>query len=378
MKITILQGAFKPVPPALGGAVEKRWYAMGHEFAEYGHEVVHISRAYGDLPADERVDGVLYKRVKGYNLPTSSLHLKWLDFCYSLRARSAVPTDSDIVVTNTFWAPLVLPSFLKKRCMVDVARMPKGQMRLYAQASRLRANSSPVAKAIMQELPFSQHQRVLTIPNPLPFRSLPAVDYETKKPVLLYAGRVHPEKGLELLIKAFKTLDTSWQLQIVGSSEIEAGGGGEPYLNSLKRLAGSSNVQFSKPVYDIERLNQYYAEASIFVYPSVSEYGETFGLAALEAMAWGCVPVVSNLACFQDFVVDKRNGLVFDHRSAQAVNFLAQDIDFLIKNKELRFSMAKEAIHVRQSHSTAYIAQLFLDEFEKMTEKFSETKNMMV
>jgi hypothetical protein len=37
MRITIVQGAFLPVPPVLGGAVEKIWFALGKEFASRGH-----------------------------------------------------------------------------------------------------------------------------------------------------------------------------------------------------------------------------------------------------------------------------------------------------------------------------------------------------
>ena len=40
MKITIVLGAFFPVPPIKGGAVEKIWFALGQEFARRGHDVV--------------------------------------------------------------------------------------------------------------------------------------------------------------------------------------------------------------------------------------------------------------------------------------------------------------------------------------------------
>ncbi|HEX8350807.1 MAG TPA: hypothetical protein VF598_12665, partial [Hymenobacter sp.] len=103
MKITILQGAFLPVPPKLGGAVEKMWFALGKDFVRQGHEVVHISRMYGDMPAEEWINGVLHKRVSGYATPSSGLRLKWLDLLYTLRVRAIIPSDSDVVVTNTFW-----------------------------------------------------------------------------------------------------------------------------------------------------------------------------------------------------------------------------------------------------------------------------------
>ena len=51
MKITIVLGAFFPVPPLMGGAVEKVWFALAQEFARLGHEVTQISRSHPDLPA---------------------------------------------------------------------------------------------------------------------------------------------------------------------------------------------------------------------------------------------------------------------------------------------------------------------------------------
>jgi glycosyltransferase involved in cell wall biosynthesis len=364
LKITILQGAFLPVPPKLGGAVEKMWFALGKDFVRQGHEVVHISRMYGDMPAEEWINGVLHKRVSGYATPSSGLRLKWLDLLYTLRVRAIIPSDSDVVVTNTFWASVFLPAKLRQRCVPDVQRMPKGQMRLYKHAVRLRANSTPVAEAIRRELPHDQHQRVIMIPNPLPFQEPPAFNLAEKKPVFLYAGRVHPEKGLELIIKAFRASATNWKLRIVGPAETNAGGGGLAYLESLRQLAGEANIEFVGPVYDMELLNQFYAEASIFVYPSVAEQGETFGLAPLEAMAWGCVPVVSNLACFHDFIEHERNGLVFDHRHRDAVSLLGEAIERLQTDPEFRAKLALQALAVRKSHSTAFIASQFIQEFE--------------
>jgi len=49
IRIAIIQGAFLPSPPLLGGAVEKVWHALGREFAVNGHDVVHISRQYDGL-----------------------------------------------------------------------------------------------------------------------------------------------------------------------------------------------------------------------------------------------------------------------------------------------------------------------------------------
>jgi glycosyltransferase involved in cell wall biosynthesis len=174
---------------------------------------------------------------------------------------------------------------------------------------------------------------------------------------------------LELLIEAFKTLNSDWTLKIIGPADVKAGGGGIQYLEYLKKLASGYRVEFVGPVYDMEILNNYYLDASIFIYPSIAEKGETFGLAPLEAMAYGCVPIVSDLTCFKDFIIHDNNGLIFDHRRNNAIELLAKSISSMQHNNIERYKLAKNAIEVRQSHSTSIIASLFLEEFHRIIEE---------
>jgi glycosyltransferase involved in cell wall biosynthesis len=363
MKITLLQGAFFPVPPILGGAVEKMWFRLGHEFAARGHEVVQVSRAHPDLPEREILGGVEHRRVRGYSQPGNLLQLKFLDLLYTLRAVAKVPDNSDVVVTNTFWAPWLLRGGLKSRAYVDVQRMPKGQCRWYGRAGRLRANSSPVADAIRAEVPVSRQPRIVMIPNPLPFDPLPEPDLTAKRPCLLYTGRVHPEKGLHLLLQAMAKLPEPWALAVVGPWATGQGGGGEMYRQQLQKLAPAGRVTFHGPVYDPERLAAHYAKARVFVYPSLAEQGETFGLAPLEAMAHGAVPVVSNLACFQDFITHDQNGWIFDHRAADPAEKLADALRTLTADTQRLDRLAAAAWKVNETHAPGRIAELFLADF---------------
>jgi glycosyltransferase involved in cell wall biosynthesis len=366
MNIAILQGPCLPVPPLMGGAVEKMWFILGQKFAARGHVVTHVSRQYQDLPYIEVIKGVAHVRVLGFDTPASLVMLKIRDAFYSIRAIKAIPKDTDIIVSNTFWAPIILPFFRRAKVYVDVARMPKGQIRFYHQAAILRANSSPVADAIRAELTPKSHAKVSMLPNPLPYEAGANIDLSNKKKVILYCGRVHPEKGLELLTETAKMLSDEWVIKIVGPWKTAEGGGGDAYLNTLKTLFRATKVDFVAPIYDIEKLNILYQEAAIFAYPSVAEKGETFGLAPLEAMAWGAVPVVSNLACFKDFIKQDENGLIFDHRSADAQTQLMKSVERLIVDDNFRCKLANRALDVRLSHSPDNIADLFITDFEKI------------
>jgi glycosyltransferase involved in cell wall biosynthesis len=367
MIITIVQGAFLPIPPLLGGAVEKMWYSLAKEFVNNGHQVVYISKSYDGVLSIDNEDGIQHVRVKGYKTPKSGVILKILDLFYSLKAVKKIAVETNIIISNTFWLPLLLPKKQTKYCMVDVARMPKGQMRFYTNGCVLRANSTPVINAIKKEISSNYYKKVVMIPNPIPFKSDEGVDFSLKQKSILYTGRIHPEKGLDILINAFALLkNNDWKLLLVGPYSIDAGGGGKKYLDTLKALTNGTNVEFKEPIYDIKKLNQLYARASIFVYPSIAEKGETFGLSPLEAMSWGCATVVSDLECFKDFIKHDFNGLCFDHRSKNNVHNLKFCLDSLIQNPTLLNSFANQALQVQQSHSTEVLAQEFLKEFKKM------------
>jgi len=331
-----------------------------------GHEVIHISKKTQALPWNEVIDKVNHIRVNGFSTPKSGLLLKFMDLVYTLRVKKNLPEDFDVIISNTFWSPLVLGNKAVKTCFVDVQRMPKGQMKLYKNALCLRANSNSVVEAIKQELPEKYHYKIAMIPNPLPFVPGDQINQFNKQKIILYTGRIHPEKGLDLLIKAFKNTLPDYKLQIIGPWETSMGGGGKDYLIYLRELAGSTAVEILEPVFDIETLNKYYLNASIFVYPSVAEKGETFGLAPLEAMSWGCVPVVSDLPCFRDFIKNNENGLVFDHRSSNAADALSKLIIALQNDANYRISLADKALEVRKTHSTLTIAQRFTKEFERL------------
>ncbi len=369
MKITIVQGPCFPVPALLGSALEKVQYALGRELAARGCEVTHISRAYPGLPDEEVSGGVYYKRIPGFDAPRSIQRMLLLDFIYSLRVKRVLP-QGDILMTNTFWMPILARSRRHGALYVAVNRFPKGQMRLYQHADRLQAVSQAVADAIVMQAPACR-SKVHVISSPLPGGwTEPAPDLaQPRRCEILYVGRVHPEKGIGLLLEAFARVVHSalqdWRLVIVGPAEAKMGGGGLDYLAQLKQQAEpiKAYVDWVGPVFDEAQLKNHYNQASIFVYPSLAEKGESFGLAPLEAMARGCVPVVSGLACFRDYLEPGKNGVVFDHKAADPAGALAERLSECVRSEEGLLPVRQYGVETAQHFTPVKIAEKFLTDF---------------
>ncbi|MFL6583902.1 MAG: glycosyltransferase family 4 protein [Chthoniobacterales bacterium] len=372
MKITIVLGAFLPVPPIMGGAVEKAWFELGKEFVRRGHDVVQISRAVAELPETQTIDGVNHVRVRGFDTPRSIAWLKLLDLVYSARARRVVPA-ADVLVTNTFWLP-ILARRNAGRVYVHVARRPKGQMRLYKGAARLQAPSQTVADDIKAEVPAMESRvRVIPYPRPGAAGSAEPPPLADRDRTVLFVGRVDPEKGVHLLVRAFLALCrqkfAGWKLIIVGPHEPRYGGGGAQYLDELRTLADSDpRVQFPGAIFDSAELAREYDGARLFVYPSLAEKGETFGLAALEAMGRRCAVLTSGLGCFSDFVTDGTSGFVFDHRAADPVAALQQRLDDVMSDEGELARVAETGYRKSNEYAIELVAQQFLDDFQHVLE----------
>ena len=345
----------------MGGAVEKAWFALGQEFARRGHEVVQISRAHPQLHASEMIDGVRHLRIPGSETPSSLPWLKFLDLLYSLRAKRVLP-PSDIIVTNTFWLPMLLRN--RRGIYVNVARFPKGQMRFYRNAARLQAPSNAIAQAIIAEVP-EMKTKVAVIPYPAP-SGMEARFFSEREDKILYVGRIHPEKGVHLLLRA----KTDWKIAIVGPWEHRLGGGGEAYWKELLELARArDHIELRGPIFEADQLAEEYQSARLFVYPSLAERGETFGLAPLEAMAHGCPVLVSNLDCFHDFIRDVETGFIFDHRAADPAAELRSKIAEVTANESLLARVAEAGYRRSEDFTLPRVADQFLKDFDAVLEE---------
>lgn len=371
MKITIATGPIFPFPPVGAAAVQKVFYDLSREFVRCGHEVIVFARAREGQPEEEVIEGVKVVRWGGYSQGINIWYDLWKDFLYAAQAFRRVPVG-DVVVVNDFW----LPFWLKFRrgewgkLIIEAQRFPKHQYRLYRHASAVIAVSRSVAEEIEAQEP-SMVGRVHVVNNPVDTTALFSASRVPRAEIILgFLGRIHPEKGLHLLLEAFRQLVDSGEvvrLKIAGPWEESEGGGGEKYWQKVRALSEGLPVEFLGSL-NVE-VPDFLRSVDIFCLPSLADFGEAFGLAPLEAMACGAVPVVSKLAVFREFIVEGENGLVFNHHASDTAKALAEELRKLINDAEIRQRMSKSAAQTAKRFSIATIATKYLEIFESVIAK---------
>lgn len=141
-----------------------------------------------------------------------------------------------------------------------------------------------------------------------------------KERVIIYSGRIVPEKGVHLLSTAFKNLHKEFKdlrLYILGG-EI----GPNIPIDYLKNFNHKGIKMFGLlPRKDVAKILR---KGSIFVYPVIWE--EPFGLAPIEAMAVGIPTVVSDTKSGYTEIITKENGFYFDSNNEKDLERLLRDI----------------------------------------------------
>ena len=130
------------------------------------------------------------------------------------------------------------------------------------------------------------------IPNGIDLPEVTGAERGRGEQVLLFLGRIHPKKGLAVLLDVWSKLGEAragWRLVVAGWDD---GGHEQTLKEQVKRLSLKDSVSFVGPVFGIEK-DQLLRTASAFVLPS---YSEGLPMAVLEAWAYG-LPVLMTEAC---------------------------------------------------------------------------------
>jgi alpha-1,6-mannosyltransferase len=176
--------------------------------------------------------------------------------------------------------------------------------------------------------------------------------------LLLYAGRLAPEKNLPLLIEMMHVLGEN-AAQLKGDCQRDyrlllVGDGIE--REQLQRLAAKlapGKVYFLDHITDREHLAELYASCDLFVHPNPRE---PFGIAPLEAMASGLPLVAANSGGITSFATEGNAWLAEPNASAFAAAVFEALRDDAARVKRVRAALVTAAEHSWDRAALAYFA----------------------
>jgi len=162
-----------------------------------------------------------------------------------------------------------------------------------------------------------------------------------KKNSFIFVGRLSKNKRVDLLLKAFTDSGLKdWSLKIVGNDFEGLKAGLE---EQARKLGVEKNVEFLGTVLD-KNMAALLSESEFFV--SASGY-ESFGISAVEAMASGCIPILSPIDSFKSFVQNEENGFIVNfHDSKKAGEKIAEIASLPAVEKNKRKSNATEYVKI--------------------------------
>ena len=194
-------------------------------------------------------------------------------------------------------------------------------------------------------------EKVKVVYNGLKLEEFKTGYFPTNPPVLGMLSRLIPGKGLDMLTEAYihirdKQLIPDLKLKVAGSKTKSE----EAFLNSIQeklRVAGYiDDVEFAYNISEEEKI-EFLSQLTIFSTPA--EYGESFGLYVIEALASGLPVVQPDSAAFPELLGHIGSGQMYktgDHKD------LAEQIKAVYENlNEEKKSAATAAEKVKKEFS---------------------------
>ncbi len=145
-------------------------------------------------------------------------------------------------------------------------------------------------------------EKIEVIPSGIDTKELDRTKSRKKQNEILFAGRLVPQKNVDLLIKAFSHIKDA-KLTIIGDGTEK-----ENLIALATKLDLKARIKFISPVSRTHLIRSLRA-ATVFVMPSKRE---NFGIVPLEAMYCGTATVSTNTEGPRDYIKSGENGMLVE------------------------------------------------------------------
>lgn len=197
--------------------------------------------------------------------------------------------------------------------------------------------------------------KCLYIPHCL--QHYPKITSDLKQPNIISMGRLSSEKGFLDLIDVFEMVskkEPTWHLNIAGDGQER-----QKLENKIqqKNLQDRIHILGFKNEKELEELR---LQSSIYV---MTSFNESFGLVLIEAESYGLPLLAFDSASGpKEIIKNGKNGFLIKNRSKEE---MANKINELISNEELRNKMGKRAREESEQYKMEHIEKIwyeFIDE----------------
>ena len=306
--------------------LKRKWFMHTHKHGYYNgyieyflHEALkHIKR--------QHFDAIILENRPGYAIPVSEvtdariiLHLHNDFFNSESKDGQAIIQVTDTVIT--------VSDFIKRR-----------------------------VESLLSIQPFTSSTKIHTVHNGIDLQrfynatplSRASLGFKESDFIVVYSGRINPDKGVKELIQAFKLLKdcSNIKLMIVGGSFFGNEQGNDPFVQSLQEEAKElADVITFTGYIPYEQIPSYLKMVDVAVVPSMCN--EAFALTLIEAMATGLPVIATNVGAIAE--VSQGNAIIVNKTSAATE--IAQSILKLYNSPSLRTTMRNAGLTLSKQYA---------------------------
>ena len=377
MKILMLTWEY---PPRIVGGIARVVHDLSKRLIKDGHEVTVVTYREGNTPYFEDDKGVKVYRVDNYMINPNNF-IDWImqmNFNLLAKANELIDKEGKFDVIHAHdWLVAYAAKSIKNSYDIPIVAtihateagrnsgihdetqryINDTEWMLTYEANEVIVNSNYMKCELQRNfgLPF---EKINVIPNGVNLTMYSGIekDYDFRRnyaadneKIILYAGRLVYEKGVQYLIGAMPKILQNYQdakLVIAGK------GGMYDELKAEVDYLGLGNKVYFTGYMDHKSLCKLYRCADIAVFPSTYE---PFGIVALEAMLAGNPIVVSDIGGLNEIVEHGVNGM---KSYAGNSNSIADSILTLLYDHKLGIEISKNAKNkVKELYNWTKIAQ---------------------
>lgn len=188
--------------------------------------------------------------------------------------------------------------------------------------------------------------------------------FPEKSVLLLYAGRLSPEKNVKLLPEVMRLLAADkrndYRLMVAGAGPLDEWLGSEGEKSAPGRICRLGHL-------DKELLADYYANADVFVHPNPRE---PFGIAPLEAMASGVPTIAPNSGGILSYATNENAWLV-----APEASEFADAIRRVMANPEEKKNKILAALKTASANTREASTDRLFATYDRINEDFHNLRD---